>query len=165
MSICLVGPGNSLGVSVAFPSFTFPLRFRHVSVTFPLGRREPDGNYLETLVCVDVSVAFPLGNCLPGKYCPKTPAAPAKSAMTNTALHCTRQQCARQQRARQQRAGQQQCARQQCAGQQCAGQQCTRQQRAGHQHTMSTRTFSAIAYIVELFVGLCVLVCPCKGKY
>ena len=30
--IHLVGPGNSLGVSVAFPSFTFPLRFRYVSV-------------------------------------------------------------------------------------------------------------------------------------
>ena len=27
-----MGPGSSLGVSVAFPSFTFPLRFRHVSV-------------------------------------------------------------------------------------------------------------------------------------
>ena len=43
MYIYLVGPGNSLGVSVAFPSFTFPLRFRqrfhcvsvNVSVTFP----------------------------------------------------------------------------------------------------------------------------------
>ena len=31
----LVGPGNSLGVSVVLPSFTFPLRFRCVSVTFP----------------------------------------------------------------------------------------------------------------------------------
>ena len=30
-----MGPGNSLGVSFAFPSFTFPLRFRRVSVTFP----------------------------------------------------------------------------------------------------------------------------------
>ena len=34
-NINLVGPGNSLGVSVALPSFTFPLRFRCVSVTFP----------------------------------------------------------------------------------------------------------------------------------
>ena len=33
--MCLVGPGNSLDVSVTFPSFTFPLRFHHVSVTFP----------------------------------------------------------------------------------------------------------------------------------
>ena len=33
--IYLVGPGNFLGVSVAFPSFTFPLCFRCVSVTFP----------------------------------------------------------------------------------------------------------------------------------
>ena len=33
--IYLVGPGNSLGVSVAFPSLTFPLRFRCVSITFP----------------------------------------------------------------------------------------------------------------------------------
>ena len=33
--INLVGPGNSLGVSVALPSFTFPSGFRQVSVTFP----------------------------------------------------------------------------------------------------------------------------------
>ena len=32
--IYLLGPGNSLGVSIAFPSFTFPFR-RCVSVTFP----------------------------------------------------------------------------------------------------------------------------------
>ena len=47
----LVGPGNSLGVSVAFPSFTFPSRFRYVSVsvsvTFPPRFRH-------------VSIAFPL---------------------------------------------------------------------------------------------------------
>ena len=45
-----MGPGNSLGVSVAFPSFTFPSRFRYVSVnvstTFPSRFRR-------------VSVAFP----------------------------------------------------------------------------------------------------------
>ena len=46
LDMSLVGPGNSLGVSVAFPSFTFPLRFRHVSVTFPS-------------VSVSVSVTFP----------------------------------------------------------------------------------------------------------
>ena len=51
----------------------------HVSVTFPLLFRR---------VSVDVSIAFPLGNCLPDKYCPKTPAAPTE-AMTNTALHKT----------------------------------------------------------------------------
>ena len=62
--IHLVGPGNSLDVSVALPSFAFPLRFCrvsvNVSVTFPsrfccvsvrvsaalpLGIRLPDGNY------------------------------------------------------------------------------------------------------------------------
>ena len=32
----IVGPGNSLDVTVAFPSLTFPLRFRYVSVAFPL---------------------------------------------------------------------------------------------------------------------------------
>ena len=30
-----MGPGNSLDVSVTFPSFKFPSRFRSVSVTFP----------------------------------------------------------------------------------------------------------------------------------
>ena len=61
-------PGNSLDVSVAFPSFTFPLRFCHVSVAFPsafpsrfrrisvtfsstppLRKCPPDGNYPQTL--------------------------------------------------------------------------------------------------------------------
>ena len=56
----------------------------HVSVTFPLRFRQRFCR-----VSVDVSIAFPLGNCLPDKCCPKTPAAPTKSAMTNTALHKT----------------------------------------------------------------------------
>ena len=55
-----MGPGNSLDVSVAFPSLTFPSRFRYVSVrvsvAFPLLFRR-------------VSVAFPLGKCPPdGNY-------------------------------------------------------------------------------------------------
>ena len=69
----LSGPWKLSGrfrcVSVIHVSVTCPLRFRYVSV--------------------DVSIVFPLGNCLPDKYCPKTPAAPTKSAMTNTALHKT----------------------------------------------------------------------------
>ena len=73
----LSGPWKLSGrfrcVSVIHVSVTFPLRFRYVSVN----------------VSVDVSIAFPLGNCLPDKCCPKTPAAPTKSAMTNTALHKT----------------------------------------------------------------------------
>ena len=55
MYIYLVGPGNSLGVSVAFPSFTFPLRFRCVSVAFPLRFRQRFRH-----VSVNVSVTFPL---------------------------------------------------------------------------------------------------------
>ena len=73
----LSGPWKLSGrfrcVSVIHVSVTFPLRFHYVSVN----------------VSVDVSIAFPLGNCLPDKCCPKTPAAPPKSAMTNTALHKT----------------------------------------------------------------------------
>ena len=69
----LSGPWKLSGrfrcVSVIHVSVTFPLRFRYVSF--------------------DVSIAFPLGNCLPDKCCPKTPAAPTKAAMTNTALHKT----------------------------------------------------------------------------
>ena len=78
--IYLVGPGNSL----AFPLRFRHSRFRHVSVAFPLRFRQRFRR-----VSVNVSIAFPLGNCLPDKYCPKTPAAPTKSAMTNTALHTT----------------------------------------------------------------------------
>ena len=68
--------------------WAFPLRFRHsrfryVPVAFPLRFRQRVRR-----VSVDVSIA-PLGNCLPDKYCPKTPAAPTKSAMTNTAMHKT----------------------------------------------------------------------------
>ena len=63
----LVGPGNSLDVSVTFPSFTFPLRFRNVSVsvsvTFPSPFRRAS---------VNVSVAFPLGKCLPEGNSPNT---------------------------------------------------------------------------------------------
>ena len=73
----LSGPWKLSGrfrcVSVIHVSVMFPLRFRYVSVN----------------VSVDVSIAIPLGNCLPDKCCPKTPAAPTKSAMTNTALHKT----------------------------------------------------------------------------
>ena len=62
----LVGPGNSLGVSVALPSFTFPLRFRHcfhyVSLAFPSRFR---------CVSVRVSAALLLGKRLPGGNDPK----------------------------------------------------------------------------------------------
>ena len=60
MQINLVGPGNSLDVSVTFPAVTFPLRFRHVSVafpsTFPFRFRQRFRR-----VSVNVSVAFLLG--------------------------------------------------------------------------------------------------------
>ena len=62
-----MGSGNALGVSVAFPSFMFPLRFRYVSVTvsitFPSRFR---------CVSVRVSAALPLGKRLPGGNDPKT---------------------------------------------------------------------------------------------
>ena len=58
VQIYLVGPGNSLDVSVAFPSFTFPSRFLYVSVsvsvTFPSRFRR-------------VSVAFPFA--FPLRFC------------------------------------------------------------------------------------------------
>ena len=54
--INLVGPGNSLDISVTFPSVRFPSRFRqrfryvsaNVSMTFPLRGCVPDGSYPET---------------------------------------------------------------------------------------------------------------------
>ena len=47
-----MGPGNSLGVSVAFPSFTFPSRFRYVSVK----------------VSTAFSVAFPFPSTFPSRF-------------------------------------------------------------------------------------------------
>ena len=62
--------GHFRYASVIHVSFTFPSRFRCVSV--------------------NVSITVPLGNSLPDKKYLKTPATPTKTAMTKTAVHKTK---------------------------------------------------------------------------
>jgi hypothetical protein len=84
MDMCLVGLGNSLDVSITFPSIMFPLRFRYASITFPKRFQQ---RFLQ--LSVNVSVTLPLRMCvLDGNSLETPPTFPRPTKVISYVIAC-----------------------------------------------------------------------------